>query len=250
MDPQYGAAYAELYRRHWWWRAREEFLVRTLRRELRGLSAGPVLDFGCGNGLFFDALQEFGDPFGVEPELALLDPSGSWRPRISSDFVLGAPGEQARYGLVLALDVLEHIEHPAPVVRELARRLRPGGLFVATVPAFMALWTQHDDVNHHVTRYHRSELIGLIRQCGLEVQRASYFFGALAMAKWCVARAEGLLPRRQPRVPRVPVPVINRLALAAVRLEQRLTGDRALPFGSSLLLVARAPISTDAPPSP
>ena len=61
MDPEYGLAYRELYRRHWWWRAREELIVRTLR-SLRPPAAGrgTTLDVGCGDGLLFDRLAEFG----------------------------------------------------------------------------------------------------------------------------------------------------------------------------------------------
>ena len=35
MDPRYGAQYARLYREHWWWRAREEYLTRLLDRRDR-----------------------------------------------------------------------------------------------------------------------------------------------------------------------------------------------------------------------
>ncbi len=35
----------------------------------------------------------------------------------------------------------------------LRARLRPGGWFIATVPAFDELWTAHDEVNHHYRRY-------------------------------------------------------------------------------------------------
>ena len=37
MDESYGARYAELYRGHWWWRAREELLDRLLQRLLQRL---------------------------------------------------------------------------------------------------------------------------------------------------------------------------------------------------------------------
>ena len=31
--------------------------------------------------------------------------------------------------------------------------LRPGGLIVVTVPAFQALWDNHDELNRHYRRY-------------------------------------------------------------------------------------------------
>ena len=240
MDADYGARYAELYRRHWWWRAREELLERLIARCLAGARAGDILDFGCGDGLFFPVLSRFGDPYGIEPDARLLDAAGPWRSRIRTDALGSDPSEAARYGLIVTLDVLEHIADPAPVVRELARRLRPGGWFIATVPAFPSLWTTHDDINHHVRRYRVAELEALVRDAGLEVVESRYFFAVLAVAKWGVARAERLL-RPRPRPAALPPAPINALALAVSRLEQRLLGDAHPPFGSSALVIARAP---------
>lgn len=240
MDAEYGARYAELYRRHWWWRAREELLVRHIARLLAGRSAGEILDFGCGDGLLFPVLSRFGDPHGIEPDARLLDPAGPWRERIRTDALTPDPAETARYGLIVTLDVLEHIAEPAPVVRELARRLRPGGWFIATVPAFQSLWTTHDDINHHVRRYRVAELESLVRGAGLEVVDARYFFTALAIAKWGVARVERVI-HPTPRPAALPPTPINALALAVSRLEQRLLGDAHPPFGSSALVIARTP---------
>ncbi|MCE9601294.1 MAG: class I SAM-dependent methyltransferase [Gemmatimonadetes bacterium] len=247
MDEGYGARYAELYRAHWWWRAREEALDRLLRRLLgagRGSGVagdgrdGELLDFGCGDGLFFPVLERYGTPHGIEPDARLLDPAGPWRSRISTDPLVPDPKEAGRYRLIVALDVLEHIDDPRPVVSELARRLAPGGWFVATVPAFQSLWTAHDDLNHHVRRYRLAELEALLSEPGLEIVESRYFFSWLAILKWIVARVERVV-RPEPKPPAVPFGPFNAAALAVSRIEQRLLGDSHPPFGSSALVVAR-----------
>ena len=240
MDAGYGAKYADLYRRHWWWRAREEFLRRILEGTVGAGGVGEVLDFGCGDGLAFPVLERYGTTWGIEPEEDLLDARGPWRERITTEPLSAGETDQGRYGLIVALDVLEHIAEPAPVVRELARRLRPGGWFVATVPAFQTLWTAHDDLNHHVRRYRTAELEALAREGGLEVVDSRYFFAWLAVPKWILARAERLL-KPVPAPPEVPWAPINAMALGLSRVEQALLGGSHPPFGSSLLLVARAP---------
>lgn len=80
MDPRYGAEYGRLYREHWWWRAREEYLTRLLDRVIGRKAAGEIFDFGCGDGLFFPVLQRYtnGRPRGFEPDGSLLDPAGPW----------------------------------------------------------------------------------------------------------------------------------------------------------------------------
>ena len=245
MDPRYGARYARLYREHWWWRAREEYLVRLLDRLLPGHDAGATFDFGCGDGLFFEVLQRFGQerPRGFEPDQSLLDPAGPWFDRIATGSLVDDPSERARYGLIVALDVLEHLEDPKPAMAVLRARLRPGGWFVATVPAFQELWTGHDDINHHYRRYRVAELEALVRGSGLEIVESRYFFLWLALVKWLVALKERAIPAAA-KPAEVPAAPLNALALGVSRLEQGILGDAHPAFGSSAIVVARAPVNT------
>jgi SAM-dependent methyltransferase len=244
MDPRYGAGYARLYREHWWWRAREEYLIRLLDRLIGPNDAGETFDFGCGDGLFLPILQRYSRvrPRGLETDASLLDPAGSWFDRITTGPLVDDPSERARYGLIVALDVLEHLEHPQPAMAILRGRLRPGGWFIATVPAFAALWTAHDEVNHHHRRYHLRELEALVRESGLEVIESRYFFVWLALVKWLVARKERMI-RPEVKPPEVPIAPLNAAALALTRLEQRIFGDAHPPFGSSAIVVARAKLT-------
>lgn len=241
MDPRYGAEYARLYREHWWWRAREEYLTRLLDRLVGPNGAGQTFDFGCGDGLFFPILQRYGSerPRGQEYEASLLDPRGPWFDRITTGPLVDDPSERGRYGLIVALDVLEHLEHPEPVVAILRARLRPGGLFVATVPAFKELWTAHDDVNHHYRRYRLRELEQLVSASGLTIVESRYFFVWLAMVKWLVVRKERLI-KPEVKPPKVPAAPINAFVLALSRLEQRILGDGHPAFGSSAIVIARS----------
>lgn len=249
MDATYGERYARLYRRHWWWRARERFLLRILDQRIAPGAASEVLDFGCGDGLFLDKLERYGAPQGIETDRRLLSDAGPWRSRISTDALQHDESQHDRYGLIVALDVLEHIADPAPVMIELARRLRPGGLFVATLPAFQQLWTAHDVLNEHVKRYTVSEARALVAGSGLSVTDARYFFTWLAILKWFVVRQERIL-RQVPSPPALPAMPINALLLGAAYLEQFLVGDCHPPFGSSVLVIAQRPTNTNAPPSP
>ena len=61
MDTAYARRYGQLYARHWWWRAREAYLVAQLRRLRPPQGWRRILDVGCGDGLFFPRLRELGD---------------------------------------------------------------------------------------------------------------------------------------------------------------------------------------------
>ena len=93
----------------------------------------------------------------------------------------------------MALDVLEHLEHPEPAMAILRARLRPGGWFVATVPAFGELWTAHDEVNHHYRRYTVTYIEAVVRGSGLTIVNRRYFFVWVAMVKWLVVRKERVI---------------------------------------------------------
>jgi hypothetical protein len=110
---------------------------------------------------------------------------------------------------------------------------------VATVPAFGLLWTTHDELNHHFRRYTKTSFAALAAEAGLEIERATYFFHWLFLAKLCVRGAERLT-RAHPAPPRMPAPWLNGALYGLTRLEQRVLTPLPVPFGSSLLIVGRS----------
>ena len=239
MDTDYGARYRDLFQRHWWWRARERVILDTLGAHQPPAGWGNVLDVGCGDGLFFDELARLPGVRvveGVEPGAALVSPDGPHRSRIhvapfDASFDLGR-----RYSLIVMLDVLEHLPDPAASLRHALSLLEPDGVFLATVPAFKALWTRHDDLNHHYTRYDKRSFGRLAAASGLRVDRSRYFFHWTALAKVATRLKEALIPG-EPASPTVPPGPVNRLLYAVSRLEERLLGRLPVPIGSSLLVV-------------
>lgn len=241
MDSDYGARYRELFQRHWWWRARERVILDALRAHRPASGWRNVLDVGCGDGLFFDELAKLPGVRlveGVEPAAALVSPDGPHRARIhvvpfDAGFDLGR-----RYSLIVMLDVLEHLPDPAASLRHALSLLEPDGMFLATVPAFMALWTRHDDLNHHFTRYDKPSFGALATRAGLRIIESRYFFHWTAVAKIATRIREALVPG-EPAVPLMPPAAVNRLLYALSRLEERMLGALPVPIGSSLMVVGK-----------
>ena len=235
MDAQYAAAYPELYKRHWWWRVREDILLRTIRGMLAAVPNARILDVGCGAALFFDALEPFGHVEGVESDRTAVEGSGKWRSRIAIGNLDSAYEPAAPFDLILMLDVLEHIQDTDQLLRRAAEILTPTGRILVTVPAFNSLWTTHDDMNQHVTRYTAGELGSTLTRAGLRVIQTQYLFQSLVLPKLLVRGTEALFPR-QVRVPGVPPAPINNALMAWFRAEAFLAGW--VPFGGSVLAVA------------
>lgn len=238
MDPRYALLYRNLYEKHWWWRAREDFILSVIEGLHSSGARGTILDVGCGDGLFFDKLSRFGTVEGVE-----MDPTAivSRSPSVSRIHVHSFDGSfqpGRRYALVLLLDVLEHFADPLPRLRHALELLDPHGAVVVTVPAFRALWTSHDLLNRHFTRYTRRSLQDLARSAGGRVELSRYFFHWMVPFKLAVRLKEGFLGS-VPKTPEIPSPWLNRMLYRLSRFEQRAISRWPIPFGSSLLMVLR-----------
>lgn len=235
MDLEYGRQYRDLYTRHWWWRAREKAILDVIRRHVTAGVRQRILDVGCGDGLFFQPLAEFGEVEGVEPDQRLINGDSPYRTRIRI-----APFDESFrppycYSLVLMLDVLEHLDNPIEALRHAYSLLTPTGGLLLTVPAFQMLWTNHDQINQHRLRYRRQTLRPLLQQSGFVVLEERYWFQWTFPVKLAIRISERIF-RRPSAVARVPGFWINRLLYWTTRIEQQTVGAMGVPFGSTLMV--------------
>jgi len=236
MDLEYGQHYRELYEKHWWWRARERLILSTIGRIRRDGNCGSILDIGCGDGLFFDRLTEFGDVEGIESNPTLVSKETPWKARIHICSFDARFQPNKQYSLILMLDVLEHFSEPLPCLSRALELLNPRGVLVITVPAFRCLWTAHDDLNRHFTRYTKRSFPELTARAGMKIQMSRYFFHWSFPVKFFIHVKERFL-HTNPRVPSIPPYLFNQAAYRLSALEQKIFDTVTLPFGTSLLIV-------------
>jgi len=235
VDPNYSAYYRQLYENHWWFRMRERWVLQVLRQNCPANGWGSILDVGCGDGLLFDRLMEFGDVEGIEASREIVDPANPQFQKIhigpfDDSF---RPGKQ--YSLILLLDVLEHIPDPGAALRRCESLLQPGGSLVITVPAFNVVWTNHDVLNHHMTRYRRATLLPLLQKAGFKIADSAYWFQWTFPVKLAQRFTEKLF-RLRPASPKTPLPAINRALRSLCSLEHAMLGPLHLPFGTTLFV--------------
>jgi len=237
MEAEYVALYRDLYRNHWWWRVRERILLSTIEH-LIAVPPVRILDVGCGDGLFFDALQRFGDVTGIEADETTLGERNPWADRIVVGELDESFAPREPFDLVLMLDVIEHVSDAQSLLRNAARVMKPGGRLLITVPALQWLWTAHDDMNHHVKRYTAGNLRRALQNAGLAVVEMRYLFQSLVLPKFAVRLSEMVQPRR-PQLPHVPGPTVSAAIQSWCWTEYKVWGW--LPFGTSVLAVAGLP---------
>lgn len=151
---------------HWWYRERRHLLARALD----GVPPGDALDIGAAGGGNTRVLRELG----WRSAALEYGAAGAAVARERGLAVLRAdatalPVADRSLDLVLAFDVLEHIEDDAAAVAEVRRVLRPTGTWLVAVPADPRLWSAHDEAVDHVRRYTRQRLGGVLTGGGFTV---------------------------------------------------------------------------------
>jgi hypothetical protein len=147
--------------RHPWESERARFFQRVVRTHAP--RAATVIDVGSGDSWFACELQRTTLPVASitcwdisYDERDLID----WQhPGVAR--TIEQPGHQA--DLVLALDVVEHVEHDHEFVRHtLAALVKPTGVVIVSVPAHQFLFTHHDTALGHYRRYSQRQLTALL----------------------------------------------------------------------------------------
>jgi SAM-dependent methyltransferase len=233
---------AQIERRHWWFQGRRRILDRLLTALEPPLPAGArALDVGCGtgaNGPVLAARAAFA--VGID---ASRTPLGLGRAthaaRLRGD-ATALPFPEGSFDLVVALDVLEHLDDDAGGARELRRVLRPGGAALIFVPALRLLWGVQDQVSHHRRRYGRAQLRALVAGAGLRIERLT-FFNSLLFPPILAARLMMRVfpPRNLHSENELGGPLTNAILGAIFGAEAPLLQRVDLPVGVSLACLAR-----------
>jgi SAM-dependent methyltransferase len=246
MDERLMQAMLDVDEHHWWYRGRR----RIIRAELERLplpASAQVLDAGCGSGRTLEELAGYGHVSGIE-----LSPDAAETARRRGDFDVRIgrleelPWEDGTFDLITCLDVIEHTPDDRLTLTELRRVSKPGGWLLVTVPAYQALWSRHDEANHHYRRYSRRTLRAPAQTAGWRVVRMTSFNSLLlapAAAVRLAQRRRGLSANGDytPDLEIGPA-WLNGALERPLQLEASWLGRGGrLPAGLSLLAVLRNP---------
>ena len=225
---------------HWWYVARRDVLHDLIARHIAPPADARILEIGCGTGHNLAMLSGFGQVEGHELDEAARGVAKARFGQVGDarlPELTGVP-EQS-YDLVALLDVLEHVEDDVASLASIARRLRPNGRILVTVPQFAWLWSGHDVANHHHRRYSKAALRKTIAAAGLRLELLTSFNSLLfplALADRAVSKAT----RRSGSDDTPPAPAVNALFRRVFALERYLVGRVPMPPGVSLAAVIRA----------
>jgi 2-polyprenyl-6-hydroxyphenyl methylase/3-demethylubiquinone-9 3-methyltransferase len=123
--------------------------MRDAKQWLKGYS---VLDVGCGGGILTESLARLGattdgldaSPRAIEVAKAHLRTDPELNTSNPPNYVCGSVHDHrkdSKYDIVLAMEVLEHVDRPSSFLQQLAGHVKPGGwLVISTISRSWQSW--------------------------------------------------------------------------------------------------------------
>ena len=229
---------------HFWFRGFRAYFAPAIRDIAAGRRDLQIIDCGCGTGYNLTTLlQPYGRTFGFDliPD-AIRRARASGRPLVRADME-HIPFKAGSFDLATSFDVVQSVPDDRKALREMARVLKPGGHVVLNVTALEVLRGDHSDVWGEWRRYTPPSAERLLEEAGLQAVRITYLFGSLVPLMLTVRTVQKVLrPFREPSGDTdlaIPPAPLNAILTGVVRGEEALARRVNIPFGSSLLIVAR-----------
>lgn len=243
MDQQYASKYHRLEKDHWWFLGRRDIIYKLIKDYNRD---SEILEIGCSGGVLLAFLQSKGFKriYGIdidENAIELCRQKGITSVQVARGEETGFKDQQ--FDMIIASDVLEHIQDENKTLFEWHRILKFGRSLIIFVPAFKFLWSKHDEVNHHYRRYAKSDIFKILERNGFKVERISYWNFTLFVPVSFIRLFQKLLPshgkKSGDQLYEV-TPFMNKTLEYLLRLDNKLLSlGINFPFGISVFAIAR-----------
>jgi SAM-dependent methyltransferase len=228
-----------IQKQHWWFVTKKDIILDTIGRHLNLRSNSMILDIGCGSGLMLNALEDIGLTSGMDMSNEAIQFSKEIfsGPVMQGSLPHQTPYPASTFELITALDVIEHIDDDVASLGAIKKLLSPSGKAIITVPAYMFLWSEFDEMNEHKRRYTLTELQQKLIKAGFRIEKISYFNTLLFPIVYLVRKLNNILGRDGASDVDMPGELANSSLKAIFGLEKFLLRFCKLPFGVSILAV-------------
>ena len=164
---------------HWWIRTRFNYINEIIK--YYNSNNINIVEYGCGtcNNIYYLLKRSphssiIKSIIGIDPNLTNLE-IPDWA--IGSNCMLkNSFPSSSKADIVIAMDVLEHIQDDYSALKEWKQALKPNGLLLISVPAFQHLWSSHDIFLGHYKRYNKKDLNELVESAGFHTVKIHYAF--------------------------------------------------------------------------
>ena len=228
---------------HFWFHGFRAYVAPALEAVAAGRRDLRLLECGCGTGYNLSLLKPYGRTFAFDlAQEAVSRARESGRPLVRAD-VERIPFRDGTFDIATSFDVLQTVPDDRGAIREIGRVLKSGGHAVLNVSALEMMRGDHSRVWGERRRYTSDSAARLVGSAGLEPVRIDYLFASLLPLMLAVRTGQKMMRLvRQPQGDAdltVPISPVNATLTWLVRREAAVARRFPMPFGSSLLIVAR-----------
>ena len=234
--------YKDLYNleeTHWWHISKRRAVQNLIRKY--NLSLNPkILDIGCGTGKNMEGLLKYGVVWGLDNS---SDAIRFCKMRGLKNLKLGSAEKtnlkDESFNIITLLDVLEHTDDNK-TLKEMHRILKREGLLIITAPAYLWLWSDWDRVLHHKKRYTLNTLNEILATNNFSPVKMTYLYSFLVLPVLIIRKIKQKFSKDFYQSDfKLSTPLLNFLLNNLSRLEFFLAENFFIPFGTSILVVAK-----------
>lgn len=162
---------------HWWYVGRRKLFCNIIEKlDFKKDDFITELGLGCGGTIAALREKNFLNLSGVDISSRAVEfCHGRGLTKVVKGSIERTAFEAKSQNLVIATDVLEHVDDDTAALREINRILTKDGYALITVPAFMCLWSYQDEVYHHKRRYILADIRRKSKNAGFKIERSFYF---------------------------------------------------------------------------
>lgn len=231
-----------------WVRSRNRLFKSIVLDNMAATGKTRLLEIGCGTGEFIRQIAGNPDLEITGSEIYLRGLLYAKRKLPDIDFIQfditqGEIGEE--FDLIVAFDVMEHIENDVAALSNINKMLHKGGGLIMTVPQHKFLWSELDVIVKHKRRYSRRDLLATLQENGFDVSYATSFlfvlFPVMLFSRIFDRGHDQSRSDAEALEKRVKFPdALNWIFDHFMRIDEALIRlGVSLPFGGTLVVVAR-----------
>ena len=175
MDKEYEIKYHSEEENNWWFVARRNAILKLLGKVDK---SAKILDIGCAGGPLLLDLKAAGFKNAYGLDFSENAVSKCKERGLENVFVMDGHDpkfDTESFDIIISSDSLEHLENDMKALKNWHTILKPNGTLFIFVPAFMYLWSEHDEINHHYRRYTSDNLKKKVESVGFKVEKESYW---------------------------------------------------------------------------
>jgi SAM-dependent methyltransferase len=244
MDKPYFKRYYKHERTHWWFKVRWKIIEDQLVHLKGSTDKIKILNIGVATGYTTEMLEKHGEVTSIEFDKDCCEfLKEELNIEVINGSILDLPFEDSSFDYVFALDVIEHVENDRKAMDEMLRVSRSDGHVFITVPAYMFLWSEHDDVNHHFRRYTSGQIKSLFVNREGTIRKLSYFNTLLFPPIYALRKIKTLFYRKdESKTSNSDFETLNNSLFGTIagfifNLERPLLKILSLPFGVSIISI-------------